>query len=196
MKKSLFLCVCFFIAFSCLGYLVNGRSLNSGEKCISCHKENSPGLFNQWAGSKHAKNDIMCIDCHGAEKSDPDAFEHNDVLVATLVTPKDCGNCHDAESEEVSNSYHATAGEILDSNDAYLAYVAGGSPAVITGCESCHGAVVKIDPDSPNKLSAETWPNSGIGRLNPDGSKGTCTACHTQPPFFFKGASAPTRSLL
>lgn len=191
MKKGLFLCVCFFIAFSCLVYLLHGRSMNSGEKCISCHKENLPGLFNQWASSKHAENDVMCIDCHGAEKSDPDAFEHNDVFVATLVTPKDCGNCHDAESEEVSNSYHATAGEILDSNDAYLAYVASGSPAVITGCESCHGAVVKLDPDSPNKLAAETWPNSGIGRLNPDGSKGACTACHIRHSFSKAQARQP-----
>ena len=191
MKKGLFLCVCFFIVFSCLGYLGHGRSMNSNEKCISCHKKNSPGLINQWASSKHAENDVTCIDCHSAEKSDPDAFEHNDVLVATLVTPKDCSNCHDAESEEVSNSYHATAGEILDSNDAYLAYVAGGSPAVITGCESCHGAVVKIDPNSPNKLAAETWPNSGIGRINPDGSKGTCTACHNRHSFSKAQARQP-----
>ncbi len=191
MKKGLFLCVCFFIAFSCLGYLVHGRYMNSDEKCILCHKENSPGLYNQWASSKHGKNDVTCIDCHSAEKSDSDAFEHNGVLVATLVTPKDCSNCHDAESEEVSNSYHATAGEILDSNDAYLAYVAGGSPAVITGCENCHGAVVKIDPNSPNKLAAETWPNSGIGRINPDGSKGSCTACHTRHSFSKAQARQP-----
>jgi len=40
----------------------------------------------------------------------------------------------------------ATAGLILDSNDAYLAHVAAGEPVAITGCESCHGAKVQIDP--------------------------------------------------
>jgi hypothetical protein len=170
-------------AFLCAGFLGFGIQEETENTCFDCHKKVTPGLFHQWAQSKHAENEVMCIDCHGADEGDPDAFVHNKVYVATLVTPNDCGNCHDAESEEVSNSYHATAGEILDSNDAYLAYVAGGSPAVITGCESCHGAKVKIDPESRNKLASESWPNSGIGRLNPDGSKGTCSACHTRHTF-------------
>jgi Dihydroprymidine dehydrogenase domain II, 4Fe-4S cluster len=28
------------------------------------------------------------------------------------------------------------------------------------------------------KFDADTWPNSGIGRVNPDGSRGSCAACH------------------
>ncbi|UCC40133.1 MAG: ammonia-forming cytochrome c nitrite reductase subunit c552, partial [Candidatus Aminicenantes bacterium] len=160
-------------------------------ECISCHKEEMPGLYNQWADSTHGKNDVTCIDCHGADEKEVDAFKHNDVFIATLVTPKDCSLCHEAESEEVSSSYHATAGEILDSQDAYLAHVAGGHPAAITGCESCHGAKVIIDPDAPNKLAEETWPNSGIGRINPDGSKGTCSACHTRHSFSRAQARQP-----
>jgi len=163
----------------------------AGEKCLTCHKKNMPGLYNQWKDSKHAQNDVMCLDCHSADEGDADAFKHSGELIATLVTPKDCSLCHEKESEEVSNSYHATAGEILDSNDAYLAHVAGGQPAAMTGCESCHGGVVKIDPEARNKLSIETWPNSGIGRLNPDGSKGSCTACHTRHVFSKAQARQP-----
>jgi hypothetical protein len=33
------------------------------------------------------------------------------------------------------------------------------------------------------ELSAETWPNFGIGRINPDGSKGACSACHSRHDF-------------
>ena len=104
-------------------------------------------------------------------------------LIATLVTPTDCGKCHEKQALEVGESYHATAGEILDSNDAYLAHAAGGAPVAIADCESCHGAKVIIDSNSPNKLSRLSWPNSGIGRLNPDGSKGSCTACHSRHSF-------------
>lgn len=168
-----------------------GVQTESGEKCIACHKKQSPGLFSQWEASRHAKNEVTCLECHGAEESEPDAFKHGGIFVATLVTPKDCGNCHDHESEEVRDSHHATAGEILDSDDAYLAHVAGGHPAAITGCESCHGAVVKIDSAAPNKLAAETWPNAGIGRINPDGSKGTCTACHARHTFSKAQARQP-----
>jgi hypothetical protein len=159
--------------------------------CLSCHQDISPGLYNQWSASKHAESDIGCIDCHGAETGEPDAFMHEGALIATLVTPRDCGQCHSTETEEVENSYHAHAGEILDSKDAYLAHVAGGEPAAITGCENCHGAKIEIDPSSPNKLSPKNWPNSGIGRLNPDGSKGACNACHTRHSFSKAQARQP-----
>jgi hypothetical protein len=107
------------------------------------------------------------------------------------VTPKDCGRCHPAEAREVEDSYHAHAGEILESQDAYLAHVTGGEPIVLVGCESCHGAKVRLDPSSSNKLSKKSWPNSGIGRLNPDGSKGSCNACHTRHAFSKAQARQP-----
>ena len=153
------------------------------EKCLTCHKKSNPALYLQWKDSAHGKNDIGCLNCHEAEESDVDAFKHNGETIATLVTPKDCGKCHEQIEKETSASYHAHAGEILASADAYLAHAAGGHPIVIVGCESCHGAKVVIDPDAPNKLSPTTWPNSGIGRLNPDGSKGACNACHSRHSF-------------
>ncbi len=164
---------------------------DTGEDCINCHQKENPGLFNQWKNSKHGENDIGCIDCHEAKSTDPDAFDHHGAKIATLVTPNDCRKCHEKEAEQVTKSYHAHAGEILDSSDAYLAHVAGGQPIAIVGCESCHGGKVKIDNNSPNKLSPQSWPNSGIGRLNPDGSKGSCNACHSRHSFSAAQARQP-----
>lgn len=160
-------------------------------KCMTCHKEKSPGLYNQWFSSKHAMHNVTCLNCHAAEKGDKDGFMHEGALIATLVTPKDCGSCHDKEAKEVQNSYHATAGKILESKDAYLAHVAGGAPVAIAGCESCHGGKVEIDPKAKNKLSSKSWPNSGIGRINPDGSQGSCNACHTRHSFSIEQARQP-----
>lgn len=160
-------------------------------KCMTCHKEKSPGLYQQWYESQHAVHKVTCIDCHGAEKGDDDSFIHEGALIATLVSPGDCGQCHAIQAEEVGKSHHATAGLILESNDAYMAHVCGGEPVAIMGCESCHGANVKIDKNSPNKLSSKNWPNSGIGRLNPDGSKGSCNACHTRHTFAESQARQP-----
>ena len=28
-------------------------------------------------------------------------------------------------------------------------------------------------------MDPKTWPNTGIGRINPDGSEGSCSACHS-----------------
>jgi len=191
MKKACILGIILLVVLYAAGLWAQEEQGDPGEKCQACHQKGSPGLYNQWASSKHAENGVGCIECHGAEEADADAFKHGGALIATLVTPKDCGQCHEQESEETGGSYHATAGEILDSNDAYLAHVAGGSPAAITGCESCHGAVVKLDPESRNKLSSQTWPNSGIGRLNPDGSKGSCSACHARHAFSSAQARQP-----
>jgi hypothetical protein len=177
-----------------VGLAVSGAGQIDSEaagKCMTCHKEKSPGLYKQWFMSAHAVHKVTCIDCHGAAKNEKDAFEHEGAYIATLVTPRDCGRCHVKEARQVENSYHATAGEILESQDAYLAHVAAGEPVAIMGCESCHGAKVRIDPDSYNKLSAKSWPNSGIGRLNPDGSKGSCNACHTRHAFSKEQARKP-----
>ncbi len=179
MKKTRILTVLMVV-----GLLAGGSSMAvAAADCVSCHQKNNPGMYLQWKNSAHGENGIGCIDCHGAEKGDVDAFKHYGATVATLVTPKDCGQCHTEIEQETSQSYHAHAGEILKSNDAYLAHAAGGHPVVIVGCESCHGANIKIDPDAKNKLSPETWPNSGVGRLNPDGSKGACNACHSRHSF-------------
>ncbi len=153
-------------------------------KCMTCHKEKTPGLYNQWFSSMHAQHNVTCYDCHGADRGDADAYMHEGGLIATLVTPGDCGQCHEKEADEFIPSYHAKAGQILDSNDAYLAHVVGGHPAAIAGCESCHGAKIRIDPDSENKLAVgHSWPNSGIGRINPDGTFGACNACHVRHEF-------------
>ena len=160
-------------------------------QCLTCHKEQSPGLYGQWRDSEHARHGVTCIDCHGAERGEADAFMHEGSRIATLVTPRDCGECHEAEMEQVEASYHAHAGEILESADAYLAHAAGGEPVAIAGCESCHGTKVRIDPDSPNMLAEDSWPNSGIGRINPDGSKGACNACHSRHSFAVSQARQP-----
>jgi hydroxylamine dehydrogenase len=160
-------------------------------RCMVCHKEVSPGLYRQWQQSSHADHGVNCLSCHQANAGEPDAFEHYDALIATLVTPLDCGACHEREAAAVGASYHATAGLILESADAYLAHVGGGHPVAIAGCESCHGAKMEIDPEAPNRLSAQSWPNSGIGRINPDGSKGACNVCHTRHAFTKAQARQP-----
>ncbi len=186
----------FFLLFSITLTLFSLRFCGAEEgiipgRCLTCHKEVSSGLYQQWSVSAHAKYKVTCYDCHRAAKGDADAFQHEGALIATLVTPKDCGKCHPGEFEQVDRSHHAKAGMILESNDAYMAQVVGGYPAAIAGCESCHGAKVVVSKDSPNRLSKASWPNSGIGRLNPDGSKGACNACHSRHNFSKAQARQP-----
>ena len=74
--------------------------------CLECHKQEHPGIFNDWANSRHANANVTCYDCHMAEEHDGDVspqhykqYERSDVKwgkaeykvpVAAAVTPKDC----------------------------------------------------------------------------------------------------------
>ena len=97
--------------------------------------------------------------------------------------------CHDKETKEFSASHHAKAAEFIGSLDNFLGVAVEGAPAAILGCQQCHGSAVKIGADG--RPDASGWPNTGIGRVNPDGSRGACTACHARHGFSRAQARRP-----
>jgi hypothetical protein len=153
----------------------------------------SPGLYKQWNDSQHGQSGVNCLDCHRAKKEDKDAWKHEGQLISVIVSPKDCSTCHGTEFTEVQRSHHASAGEILDSLDNLMGEVVGGPAAVNAGCRQCHGGTIEIQTEGKNKgkPTLQTWPNTGIGRINPDGSKGSCTACHGRHGFSKAQARTP-----
>ena len=158
--------------------------------CLECHQESAtPAATKQWAGSRHATAGVGCYECHNAAKTSPTAFDHNGFSITVLVSPRDCGRCHAKETKEFEASHHAKAGEILGSLDNVLGELTEGIPAANAGCKQCHGGVVKVV--GPGKLDAATWPNTGIGRINPDGSRGSCSACHSRHAFSSSVARQP-----
>lgn len=161
----------------------------SGEICVSCHRQVSPGLYRQWNDSQHGQRGVNCLDCHRAGPEDKDGFMHNGQRVAIIVSPKDCATCHKKEYEEMAGSHHAKGGQILASLDNLLGEVVGGPAAVNVGCRQCHGSQVEVGEDG--KPTMATWPNTGIGRINPDGSLGSCTACHGRHAFSKAQARTP-----
>lgn len=174
---------------------------DAGDNCVKCHKGVTPVLVQQWADSKHAGVGVTCLTCHEADPSEPDAFDHMGSTIATIVTPTDCAMCHTQEVEEHQQSYHAKAGDILGSLDNVLGEIVEGVPAASQGCKQCHGSTVALLKDEngnvkTNKLGVPqydpaTWPNTGMGRINLDGSKGSCSACHSRHAFSSKVARRP-----
>ena len=65
--------------------------------------------------------------------------------------------------------------------DNFLGEVVEGYAANVSGCQQCHGSKVIVLVDG--MLSPETWPNFGIGRINPDSTVGSCSACHARHDF-------------
>lgn len=230
----------------------------NSRQCVECHAKSSPGIIDHWKGSTHAVKGVGCVECHKAESDDVDAFVHYGHTIATIVTPRDCGHCHQHEYQEFERSHHAKAGNILASLDNRLAEIVEGfredvtdedgniietltrfnphSPtpgmaietvngmaSVDVGCKQCHGSKVALEgtdgslitfeqlkPDAKGKptnleavalvkhdasgrpvLHASSWPNTGIGRLNLDGSLGSCSACHSRHDFSPRRARQP-----
>jgi hypothetical protein len=175
-------------------------------ECLGCHAEDNVGLYQQWGSSKHYGANVGCYECHMAEKTDADWVRdgiHDDYVISTIVSPKDCARCHAVEVDEFLNSHHSKAGRIMGSLDNMLAEVVEGAPNLVTpmfpagisaaavnGCWQCHGSTVRTD-EKTGLLDPATWPNSGIGRVNPDGSEGTCAACHSRHEFSVALARQP-----
>ncbi|MEW5820044.1 MAG: multiheme c-type cytochrome [Cyanobacteriota bacterium] len=161
------------------------------KQCIDCHKKENihTSQIVEWSKSEHALKGVGCFECHTAMKEDSDAWNHEGIVISKIVSPKDCSKCHIKEFKEFDSSHHAKGGEILGSIDNYIGEVVEGPGASIQGCQSCHGSIIKINKDG--SIDPKTWPNIGIGRLNPDGSKGSCSACHSKHNFSMAVARNP-----
>ena len=183
---------------------VFGPKAISGEtrECVECHKDVTPVIGQQWGASKHYRANVGCFECHQANEEDADVFDHFGRNIAIVVTPKDCARCHEKEVSEFQASHHSKGARILGSLDNRLAEVIEGnnqmvtpgfpegvSAAVVNGCWQCHGSEVKVLEGG--KLDPATWPNTGIGRINPDGSEGSCSACHSRHKFSVEQARNP-----
>jgi cytochrome c553 len=202
-RTSAFLIVALGLISPAIGQTWGLNELSKESKaCIDCHKNEDPSIYQQWGSSKHFRGNIGCFECHSAKEDDGDAYKHEGQWIATIVSPKDCARCHATQAKELSESHHSKAARILGSLDNILAEVVEGnrglitpafqngvSAAAVSGCWQCHGTEIKVLPGG--KLDPATWPNTGIGRINPDGTEGSCSACHSRHAFSAEQARNP-----
>jgi len=188
MTSALLFLLATLVSFPALGADTSQLS-DAGKACIECHSSTTPGIVEQWKASAHAKSGVDCYSCHKANDGDPATFDHNGYKIAVIVTPNYCARCHQAEVTQFEKSHHAAAAKFIGSLDNMLGEIVEGGPAANNGCRQCHGSEVKYVGDG--RFDPVTWPNSGIGRINPDGSRGTCAACHGRHTFSSATARMP-----
>lgn len=160
---------------------------------------------------------VGCFECHGQNAAaHKDSFQHNGFQINVIVSPNDCKTCHSAEVAQYAGSKKANAKGNLGKNAVYTALVETltGVKQVKDGklstdkaseitkgqtCYACHGTEVTVNGtkkvatklgeiEVPNLVN---WPNQGVGRINPDGSMGACTACHPRHAFSIEVARKP-----
>jgi hydroxylamine dehydrogenase len=160
---------------------------------------------------------VGCAECHTINpEKHPDTFDHEGYQVHTVVTPRDCATCHPVEVSQFGKNIMSHAHLNLNNNSVYLNMMEiingeqgfeGGSityqkPDAVTNedsCNYCHGTKVEVqgvktkDTDF-GELSFPVltgWPNQGVGRINPDESLGSCSACHARHHFSIEMARKP-----
>lgn len=164
-----------------------------------------------------AKYAVGCYECHGANPgAHKDNFRHFGENINVVVSPADCAICHPVEREQFDRSMESYAWSNLENNPLFhtLMDTIIGTKDVSDGriviekpdpaledntCYSCHGLPVKVvgmkQLSTPvglvNVPDLKGWPNTGIGRINPDGSRGACEACHPGHAFSIEAARKP-----
>ena len=160
---------------------------------------------------------VGCAECHMMNPSEhPDTFDHNGYAVHVVVTPEDCAVCHPEERRQYGENIMSHAYGNLKHNAVYsdLVRQVNGvhtfnegkisvqdpdEETLANSCFYCHGTVVeKTGMETRNTVHGPMefpvfsgWPNQGVGRINPDESKGSCAACHTRHQFAIQMARKP-----
>jgi formate-dependent nitrite reductase cytochrome c552 subunit len=126
-----------------------------------------------------------------------------------VVTPADCAACHPVEEEQFRQNRMAHAYGNLMQNPLFqdlmqqaislrtfdgkaLGSSDPGEGTRADACLACHGTEVRVtgtetrDTEQAGPMTfpvLSNWPNQGVGRVNPDGTLGSCAACHTRHAF-------------
>jgi hypothetical protein len=160
---------------------------------------------------------VGCAECHLARpEAHEDTFEHNGYGVHVVVSPDDCKTCHSIEVDQYTRNIMSYAVKNLSDNAIYkqLQHSILGIPKATEGkvalspangetraeaCYYCHGTRLKVTGTVMRNTDAgeltfpviQGWPNNGVGRINLDGSRGSCAACHSRHTFSLEMARKP-----
>ena len=187
----------------------------------SRHASVSPETAGRVTGNKIPQalmtTSVGCAECHGLRPdAHADTFEHNGYDIHVVVSPDDCAVCHREERRQFSENIMAMAYGNIANNALYqdlertilgtpqwkggrLSFSPANAMTRDQACYYCHGNRLNVtglqsrDTDA-GELSFPTiegWPNQGVGRINPDNSKGACSACHPRHTFSMAMARKP-----
>ena len=160
---------------------------------------------------------VGCYECHSLNpERHKDNFSHMGFMINVVVSPDDCKTCHPAEAKQFSGSKKSNTVKNILENPVFntLVSTVTGIRKIENGkilfdkpsestlhetCLGCHGTKVeakgtrKVDTKMGQIVIPEltNWPNQGVGRENPDGSLGACSACHARHSFSIEVARKP-----
>tara|TARA_R110002126_G_scaffold27665_18_gene92882 strand:- start:4249 stop:5844 length:1596 start_codon:yes stop_codon:yes gene_type:complete len=156
--------------------------------CAKCHEQ----VFHEFTRSHHAAaGDILAsLDNFLAETVEGSREKFNphsptpgrsmgDSVNGMASANTGCQQCHGSKVALIGSDGKAITVDDLKPDE-------NGRPTNMDAV----GRITRRDDGRPH-LDSGTWPNTGIGRLNLDGSRGSCSACHSRHDFSPRRARQP-----
>ena len=172
-------------AFTHYGELI--ATIVTPKDCARCHKE----ITEEFMASHHAKagNILASLDNFLAETVEGSRVPFNphsptpgrdfNVVDGMASVNVGCKQCHGSEiALEGTDGSLITVKELQPDKD--------GKPTNLQAV-----SLVKKTESGRPVLHASSWPNTGVGRINLDGSRGSCSACHSRHDFSPRRARQP-----
>ena len=148
-------------------------------KCADCHRHETSAVVHEYEMSRHGALGVNCLDCHQPTKGQ-EPYDHKGFTITKKLTSANCQGCHPKQVDEYMRSRHAAP--------AWAAVTGAGdfTPEQVAFSEAIHKGAVDRPPHPLTAVEGMAAVNKGcrqchdIGRPNPDGSIGSCTACHAR----------------
>lgn len=183
--------------------------------CFECHRaqrEDADAFehYGAWIATVVTPRD--CARCHPREDQEFERSHH--AKAGNILASLDNYLAETAEGSRTPFDPHSVT-------PGRPAGMVNGLASVQQGCQQCHGGKVALrardggaltvddlkpgpdgrptaaveriarDADGKPMLVPGSWPNTGIGRINLDGSLGSCAACHSRHDFSARRARQP-----
>ena len=168
---------------------------NSNDECVTCHRNATPGIVEQYGHSTMAGAEVGCRDCHEVAANYPDAIEHEGTFVLASPTAAKCESCHEAEVAQFNQSRHsipayvAFAGEDGLTPELKAAYEAVPEGGYVQDKVKARNALHALEGPAITLFACETCHN--VGKPASDGSVGQCQDCHLRHEFSLEQARKP-----
>jgi hypothetical protein len=202
------------------GIVAHWEGSAHGEKgvgCLECHQaalDEADSYLHHGVQIATIVTPLDCSRCHDHEAMEFAASHH--AAAGNILASLDNFLAETVEGARVAfNPHSPTPGKVVDMVNGSASAFSGcqqchGSKVAL---ESTDGGTITVDDLQPDEdgrptnldavsrivrdengrpaLYAGTWPNTGIGRLNLDGARGSCTACHSRHDFSPRRARQP-----
>lgn len=168
---------------------------NSNDECVTCHRQSTPGIVEQYGHSTMAAAEVTCRDCHVVSADYPGAIAHEGVHVLNQPTTAMCQGCHANEVAQFNQSRHALP--------AYVAYAGteelsaehqqlfssipegGYKPEKLF----MRNAIFALEGPEVTEFACKTCHDVGLPAA--DGSVGQCSKCHLRHEFSLEQVRKP-----